>query len=129
MSFKKQLEEVWVKEREYLSEIDPNNQKDLYKAQAERVNAIEKQLTDLEKTENELSEKVASREVDAQLRLEQLESDNKDHKARNRVEWAKVIVPVVGAFTMGLISMKWEKVDTLTSTAGKSSLRDILRFK
>ena len=129
MSFKKQLEEVWIKEREYLSEIDPNNQKELYKAQAERVNAIEKQLTDLEKTENELSEKEASREVDEQLRREQIESDIKIQTKRNRIETAKVFAPIVAAFTMGLISMKWEKVDTLTSTAGKSSLREILRFK
>ena len=129
MSFKKQLEEVWVKELEYLSEIDPNNQKELYKAQTERVNQIEKQLTDLEKSENELSEKEASREVDEQLRREQIESDVKVQTKRNQIEAAKVFAPIVAAFTMGLISMKWEKVDTLTSTAGKSSLREILRFK
>ena len=129
MSFKKQLEEVWVKELEFLSEIDPNNQKELYKAQAERVNQIEKQLTDLEKSENELSEKEASREVDEQLRREQIESDVKVQTKRNQIEAAKVFAPIVAAFTMGLISMKWEKVDTLTSTAGKSSLREILRFK
>ena len=57
------------------------------------------------------------------------ESEELQLKKRNRIEWAKVWVPTVGAFTMGIITMIWEKTDTLTLTPGKISLRDLLSFK
>ena len=46
-----------------------------------------------------------------------------------QIDTARIIVPVASAFAMGLIAMKWEKTDTLPSSAGRSSLRDLLRFK
>lgn len=129
MSFSEELKQVWSEALEHLNEIDPVKQKDEYNAQMQRVAHLEKQLTDLEKTNMEIEEKAVCKDIDERLETEHMESDNKNQKIRNVIEAAKVVVPVIGAFAMGLISMKWEKTDTLTSTAGKSSLRDILRFK
>lgn len=68
-----------------------------------------------------------SREIEAakEARAQELEQT----KTRNRIDWAKVIVPTVGAFAMGIISMVWEKTDTLTSTTGKTSLRELVSFR
>lgn len=129
MSFKDELKEVWSKELEHLYEIDPANEKERYKVQAERVSHIEKQITELEKTDIEVDERATNKDIDERIESERIESDNKNQKTKNAIEVLKIVVPVVSAFAMGLISMKWEKTDTLTSTAGKSSLRDILRFK
>lgn len=130
-TIKQQLEDQWKEEKEKLDniKIDDKSQIEFYKIQVERVKSLEKELADLEKSENETAEKVASRRTDEVLRKQQMEDESKDRKTRNIIEVAKVVVPVVGAFAMGLISMKWEKTDTLTSSAGKSSLREILRFK
>lgn len=130
-TIKQQLEDQWKEEKEKLDniKIDDKSQIEFYKIQVERVKHLEKELADLEKSENETAEKVASRCSDEVLRKQQMEDESKDRKTRNIIEVAKVVVPVVGAFAMGLISMKWEKTDTLTSSAGKSSLREILRFK
>lgn len=115
---RKQLEEVWVEEKEKLSQMDFEKDKDAYKLQATRVSELEDRLVDLEKYACDIALKVTSQE-----------EEKKNQLIRNGIEVAKVVVPVVGAFVMGMISMKWEKEDTLTSSAGKSALRDILKFK
>lgn len=53
----------------------------------------------------------------------------KDRRNRTVIEIVKIGVPTTAACVMGLVSMVWEKTDTLTLTAGKSSLRDVLKFK
>ena len=67
--------------------------------------------------------------MDEQFKHMEIDAEKRDRKTRNLIEVTKIVVPVTAAFAMGLISMKWEKIDTLTTTAGKSALRDILKFK
>lgn len=130
-TIKQQLEDQWKEEKEKLNNmtIGDKSQIEFYKIQVERVKHLEKELADLEKSEKDVEERAVSRCSDETLRKQQLEDESKDRKRRDIVEVTKVVVPFVGAFVMGLISMKWEKTDTLTSSAGKSSLREILRFK
>ena len=85
---------------------------------ADRIIAIEKNERDAEMREWQLGNETES--INAQIKTD---------RKRNWVEVAKIAVPTIGAFTMGIISMKWEKLDTITSTAGKNALREILRFK
>ena len=129
MSFKDELKDVWKKELEYLSELDPGKDKELYRTQMNRLTDIEKQLTELERTELQVESDAANHDIEEQIKRDQMELDRKDRKAKNRIEVGKFVLPVAAAVGMGLFSMKWEKIDTLTSTAGKSSLRDVLKFK
>lgn len=129
MSFKDELKDVWRKELEYLSELDPNADKELYRTQMNRLDSIEKQLTELERTELQVESDAANHDIEEQIKRDQMELDRKDRKTKNRIEIGKFVLPVAAAVGMGLFSMKWEKIDTLTSTAGKSSLRDVLKFK
>ena len=99
-TLKEKLEEQWVYELAALSQMDISNE--CYDVQLSRVEHLEKLMADLDKSEQ---------------------------KRRGKLEIFKTSAPIVAAFLMGCISMVWEKNDTLTSTAGKSSLRDLLRFK
>ena len=126
---KELLEKQWEEEKDKLVDIDPEKMKEQYRLQVERIGQLEKLISDIERTEVEVEEKAASRYIEEQLERDKIESENKNAKTRNKIELTKVIVPVVGAFVMGLISMKWEKLDTLTSTAGKNSLKDLIRFR
>lgn len=128
-TIKEQLEETWVEEKEKLSNMDFEEQKDAYKLQANRVGELEKLLVDLDKAELDVDKVAAGQDIDERIKYRQMEEDKKDRLIRNGIEVAKIGVPVVAAFVMGIISMKWEKEDTLTSSAGKSALRDILKFK
>lgn len=127
-SVKDLLLKQWEEEKEKLAETNPEK-KEEYRLQVERVNQLERQLTELEKTEIEIEEKAASRYLDEQLERDKMEADSKANKSRNKIEVAKIVVPVTGAFVMGIISMVFEKTDVLTSTAGKQSWRDLISFK
>lgn len=123
------LTDEWMEAKEKLSTMNYETDGQMYKIQADRVMNLEKLITDIDKVEIETEEKAVSKDIDERLKLQEIETNAKDQKRRNWIDVAKVVVPVVGAFTMGLISMKWEKTDTVTSSAGRSSLRDILKFK
>ena len=127
-SVKELLLKQWEEEKLKLAETNPEK-KEEYRLQVERVNQIERQLMELEKTEIEIEEKAASRGMDEQLERDKMEIEIKANKSRNRIEVAKIVVPVAGAFAMGIISMVFEKTDVLTSTGGKNSWRDLIKFK
>lgn len=124
-----QLIEDWEEAKEKLKELEKGNNKDLIRLQYERVNNLENRIVDLKKATIDADIRNDTITDEYRFKSDQMERDEKNQKKRNWIEIAKIAVPVIGAFTMGLISMKWEKIDTLTSTAGKSSLRDILRFR
>lgn len=129
MNFTDELMEVWIEEKEKLGRINPETQKELYKVQSDRVTELEKRLTDFSKTELEVEEKAASRDMDDATKQQQMSEDRKTRRNQNIIEILKIGVPTTAAIVMGLISMKWEKTEVLTSTAGKSSFRDLLKFK
>ena len=118
----------WEEEKLKLVETDPEK-KETYRLQVDRVNQLERQLTELERTEIEVEEKAASRYIEEQLERDKMEEERKANKSRNRIEVAKLAAPLSVAFVMGIVSMVFEKTDIVSSTAGKNSLRDLINFK
>lgn len=118
----------WEEEKLKLAEIDPEK-KETYRLQVDRVNQLERQLTELERTEIEVEEKAASRYIEEQLERDKMEEERKVNKSRNRIEVAKIAAPLMVAFLTAAISMVFEKTDIVSSTAGKNSLRDLINFK
>lgn len=128
---KELLLDEWSREKKILNSLDVKNKEDntAYGRQLDRVTNLEKLIVDLEKKELDIEAKACELDIEVQAKSDQIQAEEKSNKTRNRIEICKIGVPVVAAFVMGMISMRWEKVDTLTSTAGKSALRDILKFK
>ena len=118
----------WEEEKLKLAETDPEK-KETYRLQVDRVNQLERQLTELERTEIEVEEKAASRYIEEQLERDKMEEERKVNKSRNRIEVAKIAAPLSVAFLTAAISMVFEKTDIVSSTAGKNSLRDMINFK
>lgn len=123
MSVKQTLKEEFDSQMALLHKMDVGTEEykltvDGVTKLADRIIAIEKNERDAEMREWQLGNETES--INAQIKTD---------RKRNWVEVAKIAVPTIGAFTMGIISMKWEKLDTITSTAGKNALREILRFK
>lgn len=127
MNIERKLSEEFESQMEGLHKIELGT--DAYKVTVDGVTKIADRIIELKKIEVEREEKSVDRDVEESLKTQEMKELKKDRIVRNVIEGAKVVVPVVGAFAMGIISMKWEKVDTLTSSAGKASLREILRFK
>ena len=78
MSFKEELQEVWAKEKSKLDRINPVEQKEAYRMQADRVVEIEKRLTDLERSETEVEGRAAIADMEDSLKRDQLEQEKKD---------------------------------------------------
>lgn len=116
--FKEALFVEWKKERDILDGLDVKKDGEAYERQVKRVAEIERNIVDLEKNR-----------MDNEAKVTLSKDEEKNSKMKFVGDLIKTSIPVVGAFTMGLISMRWEKVDTLTTSAGKSSLRDALKFK
>lgn len=115
---KKMLIEEWKKELDILNDLDVKNDSEAYERQLKRVAELERNIVDLDKNR-----------MDNAMKATLSADEEKKTKIQFVGDLLKASIPVAGAFAMGLISMRWEKVDTLTSTAGKSSLRDVLKFK
>ena len=128
-TFKEELLEVWKRELEELSGMDPNDNKEAYRVKSERVTSIERQLTDLEKQELDVEARAASQDIDVAEKSKQSELDERDRKARHRFDIINMAAPLAAAIVMGVVTMKWEKFDTMTSTAGKASWRDVIKFR
>lgn len=129
MSFKEKLLEEWESTQALMSNFDPEKDEKSYRACAERMRDIEKQLTDLEKSENELDFRAAEIDMEAEEKKEDKKTDKKKRVVSYVLEGAKIIVPVAGAFIFGCISMAWEDTKINSTTAGKASWRDVLKFK
>ena len=129
MNINELLMQEWEEIKEELKYLDSDKQKDVYNTKVKRLTDIEQRLVDLEKNKLDNDTKVKIQEIEAELKDHQLSEEKKSQLNKNVIEILKVGLPIVGAFTMGIISMRWEKLDTLTSSAGKASLRDSLRFK
>lgn len=121
-----------------LTEEFNDQMKDLHKLEvgteqySTAVNGITKladKIIDLEKIEIEREERIKDRDTEIELKSQQMEIDKRDKRNQNLVNVVKIAVPTVAGFAMGIISMKWEKLETITSTAGRQALKDIIRFK
>lgn len=123
MSVKQKLEDEFESQMNLLSNMDVGT--DEYAKTVEGVSKIADRLIKIQQLNDEYDLKSREIENAKENRIQEEEQARK----KNRIDWGKVIVPTVGAFTMGIITMIWEKTDTLTSSAGKSALRDILPFK
>lgn len=107
--------------------------------QLNQMDGSEKEYATIRQNAMELSDRLISiqkmnDEYDLRSRQIKSESDKLEfeqiqQKKRNKIEWAKVIIPTVSAATMGIVTMIWEKTDTMTFTPGKIALRDICSFK
>lgn len=86
----------------------------------DRAIELEKQSIDSANKENELS-----------LKEQQMADDRKDKKTRNIITVAGIVVPLtvetVRIVWGVLASMKFEKVDSFTSSAGRSFMNQLFR--
>ena len=123
MSVADYLEKEFTEEMSELENLEMGT--DAYTSSINGATKLADRLITIQKNNDEYDTKIREIESNERVRMAEIEQ-NRDRK---KLEWAKVIVPVVGAFSMGIITMIWEKTDTMTLTAGKSSWKDLISFK
>lgn len=123
MSVADYLEKEFTEEMSELENLEMGT--DAYTSSINGATKLADRLITIQKNNDEYDTKIREIESNERVRMAEIEQ-NKDRK---KLEWAKVIVPVVGAFSMGIITMIWEKTDTMTLTAGKSAWKDLISFR
>ena len=127
MSIKTTLTEEFNDQMKDLHKLEVGTEQ--YSTAVNGVTKLADKIIDLEKMEIEREERIKDRDTEIELKSQQMEIDKRDKRNQNLVNVAKIAVPTVAGFAMGIISMKWEKLETITSTAGRQALKDIIRFK
>lgn len=123
MNVRTKLEEEFNDLMNQLNQMDGSEKE--YATIRQNATELADRLISIQKMNDEYD--LRSRQIKSES--DKLEFEQHQQKKRNRIEWARVIIPTVGAATMGIVTMIWEKTDTLTSTPGKNALRDLLSFK
>ena len=96
-----------------------------YTASISGATKLADRLITIQKNNDEYDTKIKEIESNERVRMAEIEAN----KSRKKLEWFKAGAPIVAAFTMGLITMVWEKTDTMTLTAGKSDWKDLISFR
>lgn len=127
MSIKTTLTEEFNDQMKDLHKLEVGTEQ--YSTAVNGVTKLADKIIDLEKIEIEREERIKDRDTEIELKSQQMEIDKRDKFNQNLVNVVKIAVPTVAGFAMGIISMKWEKLETITSTAGRQAFKDIIRFK
>lgn len=127
MSIKTTLTEEFNDQMKDLHKLEIGTEQ--YSTAVNGVTKLADKIIDLEKMEIEREERIKDRDTEIELKSQQMEIDKRDKFNQNLINVVKIAVPTVAGFAMGIISMKWEKLETITSTAGRQAFKDIIRFK
>lgn len=129
MTYKELLDNEISEKIEALSVLEAGS--DEHKATVDELTKLMDRSIELEKLEVNVAEKAKDREqtkLDTELKKEQLANDQKDKKFGRWTSVISIVVPVGVAIWGTLYTTKWEKTDTLTSTAGKEHSRNLFKF-
>lgn len=102
---------------------------DEYTKSVNDVTELMDRLIEIRKLESEEKEKIIARETETKLKYAQMEVDKKDRFVKNALTAVSIGAPLVVGVIMSFSSMNFEKEGTFTTEAGRSALRQLLRFK
>lgn len=82
---------------------------------------------ELEKMDADIDDKAESREVEAELKRESMNSEKKDKIVKNGLTLAGIVVPVCVTIWGTLKSLKFEETGTITTLSGKNFFNQIFK--
>ena len=84
---------------------------------------------EMDKLENEQEEKEKNREIETELKAQQLEDEKKDRKVRNAISIAGIIIPTLVTIWGTKASFKFEQEGTVTTIMGRGFINKLLPKK
>ena len=127
MSIKNELMEEFNDEVKGLRGLQLGS--DEYKATVDGVTKLADRIIEIDKIQQEASAKQISQINENELKAAQMADDRIDKWIRNGIEGVKVVGGLVAAGLALVVSINFEREGTLTTEAGKSALRQLLKFK
>ena len=119
------LHEEIQNEFEELKKIEVGSDK--YKTAVDGLTKLMDRAIEIDKLNVGAEERLDARNIDAELRQEQLEADVKDRKVRNAISLAGIVIPTAVTIWGTLKSLKFEETGTITTNAGRNFINRIFK--
>lgn len=127
MSVKRLMKDEIKKELGELSKAELGS--DEYKTTIDGLTRLADRVIEMEKIETEQAERAIDREIDYELKQQQMEDDRKDRKIKNWLTAAGIAIPT-GVTVWGTVkSFKFEKEGTITTIMGRGFINKLLPKK
>lgn len=127
MGIKRILIEEFEKELGELGRLEVGTDK--YKNTVDGVTKMADRIIEIEKNEQELSNREIARDDENEFKAAQIADEKRDRLIKNVLTGLNVIGGFGLAAWAFVASMNFEKEGTLTTEGGRSALRQLLRFK
>lgn len=127
MSFKRILDEEITNELNELKKISVGTEE--HKASVDALTKLMDRKIELEKLEVESKTQDLNRDVETNLRLQQMESEKRDRLIKNVLTGVSTVGGLLCAGLAFVASINFEKEGTLTTEGGRSALRQLLKFR
>ena len=121
------LHEEIQSEFEELKKIEVGSDK--YKTAVDGLTKLMDRAIEIDKLNAGSEERRDARDIDAELKQEQLEADVKDRKVRNAISIAGIIIPTAVTIWGTLKSFKFEESGTVTTIMGRGFINKLLPKK
>lgn len=127
MDIKELLEAEVVDQLEGLRDLTLGTEE--YKTTVDNIVKLTDRVIDIEKLESENDEKAASREIENDFRLKQMDEDRKDRWMRNGITVASIVIPTIVTIWGTFKTLKFEETGTITTSMGRGFVNKLLPKK
>lgn len=127
MSFKRILDDEITNELNELKKISVGTEE--HKASVDALTKLMDRKIELEKLEVESKTQDLNRDIETNLRLQQMESEKRDRLIKNVLTGVSTVGGLLCAGLAFVASINFEKEGTLTTEGGRSALRQLLKFR
>lgn len=127
MSFKRILDEEIINELNELKKISVGTEE--HKVSVDALTKLMDRKIELEKLEVESKTQDLNRDIETNLRLQQMESEKRDRLIKNVLTGVSTVGGLLCAGLAFVASINFEKEGTLTTEGGRSALRQLLKFR
>ena len=100
-----------------------------YKVAVDGLTKLVDRAIEIDKFNTDYEDKVEARELEKELKLKELEDENKDRLLRNGISIAAIVIPVGVTIWGTLKTLKFEETGTVTTIMGRGFINKLLPKK
>ena len=100
-----------------------------YKVAVDGLTKLVDRAIEIDKFNTDYEDKVEARELEKELKLKELEDENKDRLLRNGISIAGILIPVGVTVWGTLKTLKFEETGTVTTIMGRGFINKLLPKK
>lgn len=102
---------------------------DQYKVTVDGLTKLMDRAIEMKKSDIEAEERAESREIETNLKIKQMEDEQKDRKLKNCISIAGIVIPTAVTIWGTIKSIKFEQEGTITTIMGRGFIQKLLPKK